>query len=137
MTELGRSAGKATSLAAPLDCPAGLRRHLTRWLLEISPGVFVGFLNTRVRDLAWQRVIELSRDGRAIMIYSTRSKQRLAFKVHRHEWEPVDIDGIHLIRRPHTNTSQPTGTRGGWSKASRYRKAGRPRSNRDPSTESE
>ena len=23
-------------------CPAGLRGHLTRWLLEISPGVFVG-----------------------------------------------------------------------------------------------
>lgn len=23
-------------------CPAGLRGHLTRWLLEISAGVFVG-----------------------------------------------------------------------------------------------
>ncbi|WP_306361309.1 type I-E CRISPR-associated endoribonuclease Cas2e [Nocardia sp. CC227C] len=106
-------------------CPAGLRGHLTRWLLEISPGVFVGILTTRVRDLAWQRVVELSKDGRAIMIYSTRSEQHLAFKVHRHEWEPVDIDGIHLMRRPPPGGSIATGPRPGWSKASRYRKAAR------------
>ena len=31
-------------------CPAGLRGHLTRWLLEISPGVFVGHVPARVRD---------------------------------------------------------------------------------------
>ncbi|MRH93032.1 type I-E CRISPR-associated endoribonuclease Cas2 [Nocardia sp. SYP-A9097] len=104
-------------------CPAGLRGHLTRWLLEISPGVFVGVLPIRVRDLAWQRVIELSKDGRAIMIYSTRSEQRLAFKVHRHEWEPVDIDGVHLMRRPHTGDHTAGRPRAGWSKASRYRKA--------------
>ncbi|NKY87916.1 type I-E CRISPR-associated endoribonuclease Cas2e [Nocardia veterana] len=111
-------------------CPAGLRGHLTRWLLEISPGVFVGILTTRVRDLAWQRVVELSKDGRAIMIYSTRSEQRLAFKVHRHEWEPVETDGVHLIRRPHPGNQKTVGPRAGWSKASRYRKAGRNRQTR-------
>ncbi|MFE3758029.1 type I-E CRISPR-associated endoribonuclease Cas2e [Nocardia tengchongensis] len=104
-------------------CPAGLRGHLTRWLLEVSPGVFVGILTARVRDLAWQRVTELSKDGRAIMIYSKRSEQRLAFKVHHHEWEPVELDGVHLMRRPHTNATKSSGPRAGWSKASRYRKA--------------
>ncbi|WP_423232601.1 type I-E CRISPR-associated endoribonuclease Cas2e, partial [Bacillus licheniformis] len=34
-------------------CPAGLRGHLTRWLLEISPGVFVGHVPARVRDALW------------------------------------------------------------------------------------
>ncbi|WP_280314021.1 type I-E CRISPR-associated endoribonuclease Cas2e [Nocardia wallacei] len=111
-------------------CPAGLRGHLTRWLLEISPGVFVGIITARVRDLAWQRVVELSKDGRAIMIYSTRSEQRLAFKVHRHEWEPVDIDGINLIRRPHTGEQKASGPRSGWSKASRYRKAAQQKARR-------
>ncbi|WP_338760709.1 type I-E CRISPR-associated endoribonuclease Cas2e [Nocardia vulneris] len=108
-------------------CPAGLRGHLTRWLLEVSPGVFVGILTTRVRDLAWQRVTELAKDGRAIMIYTTRTEQRLAFKVHRHEWEPIDIDGVHLMRRPHLGDRKPAGPRAGWSKASRYRKAARNR----------
>jgi CRISPR-associated protein Cas2 len=32
-------------------CPVCLRGHLTRWLLEISPGVFVGKVTTRVHSL--------------------------------------------------------------------------------------
>lgn len=111
-------------------CPAGLRGHLTRWLLEISPGVFVGVLTTRVRDLAWQRVVELCKDGRAIMIYTARSEQRLSFKVHRHDWEPIDIDGVHLMRRPHTDGQGVGRPRAGWSKASRYRKVARARASR-------
>ena len=31
-------------------CPAGLRGDLTKWLMEISPGVFVGRPSARVRD---------------------------------------------------------------------------------------
>lgn len=117
-------------------CPAGLRGHLTRWLLEVSPGVFVGIVTARVRELAWQRVVELSKDGRAIMIHSARSEQRLAFRVHRHEWEPIDVDGVHLMLRPHTGDHNPTGPRAGWSKASRYRKVARSR-NTKPATETE
>lgn len=106
-------------------CPAGLRGHLTRWLLEIGPGVFVGVLTTRVRDLMWDRVVELAKDGRAIMVYSTRAEQRLAFKVHRHEWEPVDVDGIHLMRRPAVESPTASGARPGWSRTSKYRRARR------------
>lgn len=124
-------------------CPAGLRGHLTRWLLEISPGVFVGFVSTRVRDLLWERVTELAKDGRAIMVHSQRGEQRLAFRVHRHDWEPVDIDGVHLIRRPgpkstpgaqtndieekvnHSESTVPSELRPGWSNASKYRRYGK------------
>ncbi|MFF0541994.1 type I-E CRISPR-associated endoribonuclease Cas2e [Nocardia thailandica] len=106
-------------------CPAGLRGHLTRWFLEISPGVFIGTVSARVRELAWERVVELAKDGRAIMIHSTRGEQRLAFKVHKHDWEPVDLDGVHLMRRPHTESSSAGKPRPGWSKASRYSKAAR------------
>ncbi|MFD6394546.1 type I-E CRISPR-associated endoribonuclease Cas2e [Nocardia sp. NPDC060259] len=104
-------------------CPAGLRGHLTRWFLEVSPGVFVGVVSARVRDLAWQRVIELCKDGRAIMIHTTRGEQRMAFKTHRHDWEPIDIDGIYLMLRPHTRDGTSGRARPGWSKASRYRRA--------------
>lgn len=104
-------------------CPAGLRGHLTRWMLEIGPGVFVGVVTTRVRELMWERVVELAKDGRAIMVHSARGEQRLAFKVHRHEWEPVDVDGVHLMRRPPVVPEIGVGARPGWSKASRYRRA--------------
>lgn len=109
-------------------CPAGLRGHLTRWLLEISPGVFVGVVSSRVRDLMWQRVVELSKDGKAIMVHSVRGEQRLTFRVHRHEWEPVDIDGIWLMRRPRDTSAAPIGPRPGWSTASKLRRAKRSRS---------
>jgi CRISPR-associated protein Cas2 len=79
--------------------PPGLRGHLTRWLLELSPGVFVGHISARVRELMWQRVIEFVHDGRALMVYTARNEQRLVFAVHGHDWVPVDYDGISLMRR--------------------------------------
>ncbi len=107
-------------------CPVGLRGHLTRWLLEVSPGVFVGHVTARVREQLWERVTELCKDGRAIMIHSTRGEQRLDFRVHRHDWEPVDLDGLTLMRRPLSPSEQrDVGMRRGWSNASRYRRARR------------
>ena len=107
-------------------CPSGLRGHLNRWLLEVSAGVFVGHVSARVRDLMWERVVELAKDGRAIMIHSARGEQRLAFKVHRHDWKPVDLDGVQLMLRPVEGGSAATPQlRAGWSNASKYRMAAR------------
>lgn len=103
-------------------CPAGLRGHMTRWLLEISPGVFCGRVSARVRDRLWGQIVELSKDGRALMVFSRRGDQGLDFKVHRHDWEPVDLDGVTLIRRPDKPSTEPT-MRPGWSKASKFRRA--------------
>lgn len=36
------------------------------------------------------------------MVHSTRGEQRLAFRVHHHEWEPTDFDGLSLMMRPRT-----------------------------------
>lgn len=108
-------------------CPVGLRGDLTRWLLEISPGVFVGHVSARVRDRLWERITGLVKDGRATMVYSARNEQHLAFKVHRSDWQPVDCDGLGLVRRP-VGTEQSTAAgspRHGWSNASKYRKIAR------------
>jgi CRISPR-associated protein Cas2 len=105
--------------------PVGLRGDLTRWLFEISPGVFVGNVTARVRDKLWDRVTGLAKDGRATMVYSAQNEQHLAFKVHRSDWIPEDIDGLTLVRRPEgTENSSVAGTlKTGWSSASKYRKA--------------
>lgn len=110
-------------------CPVGLRGHLTRWLLEIAPGVFVGKISARVRELMWQRVVDMVRTGRAIMVYATDNEQGLAFQVHEHNWKPIDIDGITLMLRPAQSedntaeTSVPSSPTG-WSKASKRRRFG-------------
>lgn len=80
--------------------PAGLRGQLTRWLLEAAPGVFVGYLPTRVRELLWTRVLGELETGKALMIYSRAGEQRLAFRSAGHEWIPEDHEGIYLMRRP-------------------------------------
>lgn len=99
-------------------CPAGLRGHLTRWLLELAPGVFCGRVSAKVRDRMWLRIVEMAKDGRALMVFSRRGDQGLDFKVHRHDWEPVDLDGVTLIRRPAGGEPQPS-MRAGWSDASK------------------
>jgi CRISPR-associated protein Cas2 len=98
--------------------PSGLRGHLTRWLLEIAPGVFVGHISARVRELMWQRVTQYAGTGRALMVYTARNEQRLAFQVHGHDWEPVDYEGLRLIRRP---TGQ--GAEKAWSVGSETKEA--------------
>lgn len=103
------------------SCPPKLRGHLTRWLLEVSAGVYVGHVPARVRDLLWSQIIEYVREGKAIMIHSASGEQRLAFKTHRHEWEPVDFDGVMLMRRPTNNATVRGRVRKGWSTAAQRR----------------
>jgi CRISPR-associated protein Cas2 len=112
-------------------CPVGLRGHLTRWLLEIAPGVFVGKISARVRELMWQRVVDMVHTGRAIMVYAANNEQGLAFQVHDHNWEPIDIEGITLMLRPAAQLPPETAKPSyrdpdrGWSNASKRRRFGR------------
>lgn len=108
-------------------CPVGLRGDLTRWLLEISPGVFVGSVSARVRERLWERITGLVKNGRAIMVFSARNEQHLAFKIHHADWLPDDFDGVQLVKRP-AGTEKATlvgKPKHGWSTASKYRKAKR------------
>lgn len=79
--------------------PERLRGELTRWLLEVAPGVYVGHVPSRVRELLWVRIVEDVGRGRALMVWSRRGEQRLDLRVHNHAWTPVDLDGITLMRR--------------------------------------
>lgn len=106
-------------------CPVGLRGDLTKWLLEIAPGVFVGNVSARVRDRLWERIVDAVKGGRAIMVYSAQNEQHLAFKVCQPDWVPVDCDGLELIKRP-AGKEEATllgSPKKGWSNASRYHQA--------------
>ena len=81
------------------NCPQKLRGDLTRWLMEIDTGVFVGNLNARVRDAVWDRVCEHIKNGHASMAFSTNNEQKLDFRIHNTAWKPVDFDGIQLVCR--------------------------------------
>lgn len=82
------------------DCPPKLRGDLTKWLIEINTGVYVGRVNPRVREGLWRRVIENLKHGRATMVYRSNNEQHMEFRVHNTTWQPVDFEGITLMRRP-------------------------------------
>ncbi|MBM9624670.1 type I-E CRISPR-associated endoribonuclease Cas2e [Streptomyces zhihengii] len=116
------------------NCPAGLRGLLTRWLLEISPGVFIGSPSARVRDILWEEVRTYSGQGRAILTHTTDNEQGFTFRTHDHAWHPTDHEGITLLHRPtqpdpHTKLTGAPGAEGqapkqGWSKAAKRRRFG-------------
>ncbi|MCL2111322.1 MAG: type I-E CRISPR-associated endoribonuclease Cas2e [Clostridiales bacterium] len=93
-------------------------------MLEISPGVFVGRVSARVRDNLWERICDSIKTGKATMVFSARNEQRLDFKVHNADWEPIDFDGLKLMLRPSlARVKNLGGLRVGYSNASKYRKA--------------
>lgn len=116
------------------NCPAGLRGHLTQWLLEISAGVYVGHVNARIRQRLWGKVIEMAGPGRALLVFQRPGEQRLSFLVHDHHWEPVDFEGITLIRRPTEKRLSNPAMPQRWSRASKRRRFGRraPKPNTNP-----
>ena len=82
------------------DCPPKVRGDLSKWLCEINTGVFVGNVSGRGREEVWQRICENIKSGQATMVFSAPGEQKMDFRVHNTTWEPVDLDGIKLMRRP-------------------------------------
>jgi CRISPR-associated protein Cas2 len=105
-------------------CPAGLRGYLTRWLVEISAGVFIGGPSARIRKALWQEVKQYAGTGRALLAYSTDNEQGFAFETFDHKWRPVDHEGLTLLLRPHQQSADAIQPTKGWSTASRRRRFG-------------
>lgn len=77
--------------------PQSLRGELTRWMVEVQTGVFVGRLSAVVRDLLWDKCTERLRGGRCCQAYRTNNEQGYALRVAGDERRVlVDLDGIVL-----------------------------------------
>ena len=80
--------------------PSALRAHLTRWMVEVQAGVFVGHPPQRVRDAFWRTLVERVGDGQAVMIEPARNEQGWSVRTAgRDRWSPVDFDGLTLVAR--------------------------------------
>ena len=80
--------------------PESLRGDLTRWMQEISTGVYVGNYNSRVREFLWKRVVETVGNGEATICYSCRNEIGYAFGTCNTERKVIDFDGIPLVLIP-------------------------------------
>ena len=84
------------------NCPPKLRGDLSKWLLEINTGVYVGQVSARVREALWKRICDNIGSGQATMVFTTNNEQHLDFYVHNTTWRVVDFDGIKLMKHPNT-----------------------------------
>ncbi len=104
------------------DTPPKVRGDLSKWLLEVNTGVYVGNISKRVREELWERICDNLQNGRATMVYNTQGEQKMDFQVYNSAWEPVDYDGIKLMRHP-TSAKEPhcddSLTQKGFSKAAK------------------
>ena len=79
----------------------GVRGELTRWLIEVKTGVFVGHVSARVRDKLWQKCIKAKRLGGITQIWSTNNEQRFAMRQAGDTTrEIVVMEGLQLIHIP-------------------------------------
>lgn len=75
-----------------------LRGELTRWLMEVKPGVLVGNISAMVREKLWDKVNQDSERRGAVLLYSMDTEQGFAMKMcGEPKRQIVDFDGIQLI----------------------------------------
>ena len=78
-----------------------LRGELTRWLLEVQPGVFVGHVSARVRERLWLRCLEQMGQGGVLQIWSTNTEQRFRLRMAGTlQRKVVELEGVQLIAIP-------------------------------------
>jgi CRISPR-associated protein Cas2 len=77
-----------------------LRGEVSRWLLEVKPGIFTGRVSALVRDEVWQLIAENIGKGAALMIYPTNTEQGFSVRMLGNPSRKFeDIDGLLLIKR--------------------------------------
>lgn len=82
--------------------PPRLRGILTRWLVEIQTGVYVGRVSAAVRDLLWARALELAGDGRVAQAWGVSDDQGFGYRIHGDvRRRVVDFDGLRLVAVAH------------------------------------
>ncbi len=81
--------------------PASLRGDITRWLIELRAGVFVGDVSAAVRDRLWEYTCSKMKGGAGLLVHSADNEQGFAMRF----WNDtsrrvVDFDGLQLAQRP-------------------------------------
>ena len=78
--------------------PTSLRGELSRWMVEVQTGVFVGTMSALVRDLLWEKCTAKLRDGRCCQVYRMNNEQGFAVRIAGESARKVvSLDGLLLI----------------------------------------
>ena len=81
--------------------PASLRGEITRWMLELRPGVFVGSVSALVREKLWEMICQKAKGGAVTLLHSAANEQGYRIRTFGDTARKVkDFDGLQLITIP-------------------------------------
>ena len=102
--------------------PSSLRGDLTKWLQEVASGVYVGNLNTKVREKLWDRVKDNLKDGEATISYYYRNEIGYKFETINGDRDVLDSEGFPLVLIKKEEKETETTLKEGFSKAAQFKK---------------
>ncbi|MEU5115126.1 type I-E CRISPR-associated endoribonuclease Cas2e [Streptomyces longwoodensis] len=86
------------TVVATTAVPDHLRGALTRWLLEVTPELYVGTVSARVREELWTSVTACVGNGTAVLVYPVDNEQGFELRTAGEQRRsPLDFDGLTLI----------------------------------------
>ena len=102
--------------------PSSLRGDLTKWLQEVASGVYVGNLNTKVREKLWDRVKDNLKNGEATISYYYRNEIGYKFETINGDREVLDSEGLPLVLIKKEIKEKDKSLKEGFSKAAQFKK---------------
>ena len=102
--------------------PNSLRGDLSKWLQEVATGVYVGNLNTKVREKLWERVKDNLKDGEATISYYHRNEIGYNFETINGIREVIDLEGLPLVLVKKEEKEREKTLKEGFSKAAQLKK---------------
>lgn len=85
-----------------------LRGDLSRWMIELQAGVFVGKVNELVREALWERAMSRVGDGAVVMLWSHNNEQGFDIRSwNARDYVPIENEGLWLTLRPFVTREGP------------------------------
>ena len=83
------------------NVPSSVKGELTKWMIQLKPGVFLGTLSTLVGEKLWTKIQEKQGHGGAIWVKATNNEQKFKLAISgKNHWLISDFDGLQLITHP-------------------------------------
>lgn len=78
--------------------PVSLRGELSRWLIEVKTGVYIGHVTAMVRDRLWQKCNKSRKAGSVFQAWTTNNEQHFSMRLAgENNRQVVNWEGLYLI----------------------------------------
>lgn len=91
------------------NVPISVRGEITRWMIELRSGIFVGNISALVRDKLWEQVCSKTKSGSATLLQTAANEQGYSIRSHGDTPRKIrEFDGLQLVTIPSKADSAKT-----------------------------